>query len=87
MGIGVDRCQTVSQTWGAKLMAVADINEASAKEIAGKYKIDYYLDYYKMFSRDDIQVIYVVTPSGKHVITTKPMEVTLEKADDMIKGC
>lgn len=40
-----------------------------------------------MLSRDDIQVIYVVTPSGKHVITTKPMEVTLEKADDMIKEC
>ena len=66
MGIGVDRCQTVSQTSGAKLMAVADINEARAKEIAGKYKIDYHLDYHKMLSRDDIQVIYVITPSGMH---------------------
>ena len=53
-----------------------------------------------MLSRDDIQVIYVITPSGmhgkmavevakrgKHVIATKPMEVTLEKADEMIKEC
>jgi len=100
LGMGANRCEMVSQTPGAKLVAVADINEERANEIASKYKIDYYTDYHKMLSRDDIEVIYVMTPSGMHskmtmeaakrgknVITTKPVEVTLEKADEMIKEC
>ena len=50
-----------------------------------------------MFARDDIDVAYVMTPSGVHaqvaidaaragknVVTTKPIEVTLEKADAMM---
>lgn len=100
LGMGANRCEMVSRTSGAKLVAVCDINEERAKEIAARYKIDYYTDYHKMLSRDDIQVIYVMTPSGMHgemtieaakrgknVITTKPIEVTLEKADEMIREC
>jgi len=64
LGMGANRCEMVSRTPGAKLVAVADINEKRANEIAGKYGIDYYLDYHKMLSRDDIEVIYVMTPSG-----------------------
>ena len=50
--------------------------------------------------RSDIDVINVMTPSGthadfaieaaragKHVITTKPIEVTLDRADQMINAC
>lgn len=100
LGMGANRCEMISQTPGAKLVAVADINEERVKEIATKYNIDYYVDYHKMLRRDDIQVIYVMSPSGmhremtieaakrgKHVITTKPIEVTLKKADEMIKEC
>ncbi|HID94577.1 MAG TPA: Gfo/Idh/MocA family oxidoreductase, partial [Candidatus Latescibacteria bacterium] len=54
--------------------------------------------YHKVLERKDLDVAFVMTPSGmhaqmamdaaqagKHVIVTKPIEVTLEKANRMIQ--
>lgn len=99
LGMGAIRARTIANTNGARLVAVADIREDRAMAVASELSCDATTDYRKLLDRDDIDVVMVMTPSGmhaevavdalnagKHVIVTKPMEVTLERADMMIKA-
>lgn len=84
----------------ADLVAVCDIVEQRAKLLADKYNVPKsYTSYEKMLEDEDIDVISICTPSGlhsdmavlaakakKHVIVEKPMDITLEKADAIIKA-
>jgi len=83
-----------------KLIAVCDIIPERAREAAEKYNAVAYTDYDEMLKRDDIDLISICTPSGMHpehgikaaqhgwhVITEKPMAITLEAADALIKAC
>jgi UDP-N-acetyl-2-amino-2-deoxyglucuronate dehydrogenase len=83
-----------------RLVAVCDIIPERASEAAEKYNAIAYTDYDEMLKRDDIDMIAVCTPSGMHpehgikaarrgwqVITEKPMAITLEAADALIKAC
>lgn len=85
---------------GARLVAVCDSLEANARKLANKYHVEWYTDYQKLLKRDDVNVVCLCTPSslhsdqaimaakaGKHVITEKPMAITLKEADAMIKTC
>ncbi|MCD5390561.1 Gfo/Idh/MocA family oxidoreductase [candidate division NPL-UPA2 bacterium] len=85
---------------GAKLIAVCDDIEAKARKLADDHHVDWYTDYRKLLKRDDVDVVCLCTPSslhpdqaiiaakaGKHIITEKPMAITLKKADAMIKAC
>jgi predicted dehydrogenase len=98
--MGAARARLIHETEGARLAAVADINEERGRKAAQEYGIEWYADYRRMLERSDIDVIMVMTPSGthadfaidaaragKHVISTKPIEVNLERADRMIQGC
>ena len=100
LGMGAARARLIHETNGARLVAVADIDEARGHKAAAEYDIDWYDDYRRMLERDDIDVVMIMTPSGthadfatviaqagKHVISTKPIEVTLERADQMIEAC
>ena len=100
-GIGEWHARYITEIEGAELVAVADIKERNAKALASKSRLeDYYVDYHDLLSREDIDVVNICTPSGthgeiaiaaaragKHVIVEKPMEVTVEKADAVIKAC
>ena len=83
-----------------KLVAVSSRGEANRERMTQKYGCDGYADYKEMVQRDDIDVICICTPSGahlepalaaaaagKHVIVEKPIEITLERIDAMIKAC
>ena len=100
LGMGSGRAEVVSETEGAKLVAVCDLREDRAKGNGERFSCDWYLDYEKMLARDDIDVIYVMTFSGlhaehgimaakagKHVISTKPLDVSLAKVDELIAEC
>lgn len=67
-------------------------------ELAKEYGIDYENNIESLVSRSDIDAVVVTTPhslhaehtllainAGKHVLCEKPMEVTLEKCDRMLK--
>ena len=84
----------------AHIVAVCDTREEAARAKAEKYGCDYYTDLAEMLKRDDIHVVNVVVPSGlharlgimcaeagKHVICTKPIDITLEKIDALIEAC
>jgi predicted dehydrogenase len=98
LGMGRSRAKLAKETPGAKLVAVCDINEEKVKAVAQELEVEYYLDYKEMLQRDDIEAVMVMTPSGLHgpvainvakagknVVVTKPMEVTVEKCDQMIE--
>ncbi|HOK29896.1 MAG TPA: Gfo/Idh/MocA family oxidoreductase, partial [bacterium] len=102
IGCGViapNHAEGIVNTPSARLVAVADIVEEKAVKFAQKYNCDWYTDYKKMLDRPDIDVVNICTPSGlhpemaieamkrgKHVITEKPMAITLEQADAMISA-
>lgn len=100
LGMGANRAKVVSRTEGAKLVAVCDLREDRATKVAQEHGCDWYTDYAKMLERDDIDVIYVMTFSGlhaehgimaakagKHVICTKPLDVSVAKVDELINEC
>lgn len=100
LGMGANRAKIVSRTEGAKLVAVCDLREDRATKVAQEHGCDWYTDYAKMLERDDIDVIYVMTFSGlhaehgimaaragKHVICTKPLDVSVAKVDELINEC
>lgn len=83
-----------------KLAAVCDIIEDRAKAAGEKYGVDWYTDYERMLERDDLDIVSICTPSGKHhqhgiaatrhglhVIVEKPITITLEAADRLIQAC
>jgi predicted dehydrogenase len=90
----------LNQIKNAELVAVCDIIEEKAKYIAEQFNIPYYTDMDIMMQNKNIDVVSVLTESGyhakhvvnlakygKHIIVEKPMALTLNDADDMIKAC
>lgn len=98
--IGQRHINCIKEAEGARLVAVCDIRPEVAKEMAEKNGVAAYVDLGEMLKRDDIDVVNICTPSGlhadailqcaaagKHVITEKPLDITLEKIDKAIKAC
>lgn len=85
----------------ADLIAVCDIELPKAEKLKEDFEAQYiYTDYNELLAREDIDVISICTPSGhhhevaiaaakagKHVLSEKPLDVTHEHMDAMIKAC
>ncbi len=84
----------------ARLLAVCDTVPERAQAKATQYGVEACTDYAALLQREDVDVVNIVVPSGlhaelgikaaqagKHVITTKPIDVTLEKIDALIAAC
>ena len=84
----------------ASLVAVCDLVEEKAQNVGKKYQVPWYTNMDLMLQNEDIDVISVLTESGnharhvihlakygKHIIVEKPMALTLDDADAMIKAC
>lgn len=96
--IGPTHAEAFQSTTGAELVAVCDVVEDRAKELAAKYNVpNVYTDYQKMIERDDIDIVSICTPSGMHadmgiacaqagknILTEKPMDIRLDKIDALI---
>ncbi len=85
---------------GASLVAVCDVNREKAEAMGKSQGVPWYTDFNQMMTSEHIDVVSVLTPSGlhaehvialakygKHIIVEKPMALTLDSADDMIKAC
>lgn len=90
----------LNQIENASLVAVCDIIEEKAREKGEQYNIPYYTDMDEMMKNEDIDVVSVLSESGyhakhvinlakygKHIVVEKPMALTLDDADAMIKAC
>jgi predicted dehydrogenase len=99
LGMGRNRAKQVLETAGAELRLVVDLNEDLAREVGGEMGCDFCTDLGEALGRADVDVIVVMTPSGlhakigveaiqagKHVITTKPMDVSTKACDELINA-
>ncbi|NPV90662.1 MAG: Gfo/Idh/MocA family oxidoreductase [Firmicutes bacterium] len=92
--------EAITRNEKANLVAVCDIIEERAQEFVSRYGASrYYTDYRQLLERPDIDVVDVCTPSGlhaqmgidaararKHVVMEKPMAMSLEDADTLIRS-
>lgn len=89
-----------NQIKNASLVAVCDIVEEKARILGEKFDIPYYTDMDEMMKHENIDVVSVLSESGyhskhvirlskygKHIVVEKPMALTLDDADKMIKAC
>lgn len=88
------------QLEGACLAAVADVVGAKAEAIAEPFAVPWFTDMHKMMERVQPDIVVVLTesglhaehtialaPHGKHIVVEKPMALTLDDADEMIRAC
>ncbi len=99
--IGMFHCDSLQEVPQAHLVAVADSKKVpNLKKAEDKFNVKAYQNPTDLMKRKDIDAVTLGTPSGlhgditvraakynKHVLTEKPIEVTLEKADKMIEAC
>jgi UDP-N-acetyl-2-amino-2-deoxyglucuronate dehydrogenase len=92
--------KAIADVAGAKLVACFDTFADSANKLAAEFGCTAYTDFDKFLADKNIHIVTIGTPSGahqdpavaaakagKHVIVEKPLEITLEKCDAIIKAC
>ena len=100
LGMGNNRARMIKNTDGAELKCVVDLQADLAKKTAENLDTDWGTDLDDVLGRADIDCVMVMTPSGthaeigirvakagKHVITTKPMDVSTQACDQLIAAC
>ena len=100
LGMGNNRARMIKNTDGAELKCVVDLQADLAKKTAENLDTDWGTDLDDVLGRADIDCVMVMTPSGthagvgirvakagKHVITTKPMDVSTQSCDQLITAC
>ena len=100
LNFGLGRCQAIQRVPEAELVAVASRTEATANRVGEQLGVAAYADYRKLLARDDVDVVCIFTPNafhrdiavdaanaGKHVVVTKPLEITLERVDAIVEAC
>lgn len=85
---------------GLRLSAVSDVDAARARAAGEEQGVPWFTNYAEMLKSAESDVVTIATPSGlhsaqgiaaaragKHVITEKPMSITLEQADALVNAC
>src|SRR5690606_24940342 len=85
---------------GSELVAVCSSSEARAQQAKEKFGVKAYHDWTEFLKNDAIDVVCICTESGshmepgiaaakagKHVLLEKPIEVSLDRADQLIAAC
>lgn len=98
--ISANHFEAIHNNPSLELVAVCDIVQERAEEAGNKWNVTSYVSYEEMLNRADIELISLCTPSGLHpqqavmaaekkihVITEKPMAISLKDANKMIQAC
>lgn len=85
---------------GLEIVAVSDEIEERAREAGEKLGVPWYPSLEKMLAGVECDIVAIATPSGlhpdqgvtaaragKHVVTEKPMAISLAGADKLVKAC
>lgn len=92
--------RAIADVPGARLAACYDVVPAAAEKVGEEFGCKAYNDLDAMLSDPNVHVVTVATPSGahmepaiaaakagKHVIVEKPLEITLDRCDAIIRAC
>ena len=98
--IAQNHFDSVKQIDGLSFTAVCDIVESRAKNAGELLGVPWFTDYERMLREAECDVVVISTPSGlhpqhgimaakagKHVISEKPMAITLASADAFVHAC
>jgi UDP-N-acetyl-2-amino-2-deoxyglucuronate dehydrogenase len=98
--IGAVHAGVLGELEHARLVAVSEARETTGRRLAEAHGAQWYARLEELLVRPDVDVVVLCTPSGlhaeeavaaaragKHVVTEKPMAITLEGADRMIRAC
>ncbi len=85
---------------GLTLTAVCDTDEARARQAGETQRVPWFRSLDRLLAEAPCDVVTIATPSGlhpqqgilaaragKHVITEKPMAISLSAADDLVQAC
>ena len=92
--------QAIANVKGAKLMGMADVIPEAVKRLTDKHRVPYSTtNVSELVVRPEIDIVCVTTPSGahlepalaaikagKHVVVEKPIEITTERVDELLKA-
>ncbi len=92
--------QAIAHSSGGKLVGVATRNAENARTFAAKHNVPFATTSVdELVARPDIHVVCITTPSGahlepalaairagKHLVVEKPIEITTERADEMLRA-
>lgn len=94
--LGKFHAEKYSRLPDSELVAVVDIDESAAREVAERFDTQWYTDYRAILS--DVDAVSIVVPTrlhhlvardflraGVHVLIEKPMTVTVEEAEELIE--
>jgi UDP-N-acetyl-2-amino-2-deoxyglucuronate dehydrogenase len=97
--IGPNHCKSYKSTREIQLGAVVDIDPVKAEKYGKEYGVPWFTDVRKVLRRKDIDFVDVCVPSGlhgtiaiaaaragKHCICEKPMDVTPQRCDHVIRA-
>lgn len=92
--------RAIADVPGTRLAACYDVVGAAAEKIAQEFGCKAYSDLDAMLADPNVHIVTVATPSGahmepavaaakagKHVIVEKPLEITLDRCDAIIRAC
>jgi len=98
-GMGSAHCKMIKDVKEAELVFVCDIEEDVAKARGEEFGVPYFTDYKKAIKSGMAEAVIVATPhwihpeigiyafnNGLHVLSEKPIAVTVSDADKMIKA-
>jgi UDP-N-acetyl-2-amino-2-deoxyglucuronate dehydrogenase len=90
----------ISRIDGLELVAASDQDAERAKSVAEPLGIPWFTSYEKMLAEVESDVVSICTPSGlhpaqgvlaaksgRHVVTEKPMAISLKGADELVQAC
>ncbi|MDO8502907.1 MAG: Gfo/Idh/MocA family oxidoreductase [Gemmatimonadaceae bacterium] len=98
--ISRNHVEAIARVDGLQLVAACDNDAARARAIAEPLGISWFTSYEKMLAEVECDVVTIATPSGlhaaqgvmaaqagKHVVTEKPMSISLRSADKLVHAC
>jgi UDP-N-acetyl-2-amino-2-deoxyglucuronate dehydrogenase len=98
--ISRNHVDAIARLDGARLVAVCDVVEARAHATGDSAGVPWFTSYEEMLRSTDCDAVVIATPSGlhpqhgilaaragKHVITEKPMAISLAGADALVQAC
>jgi UDP-N-acetyl-2-amino-2-deoxyglucuronate dehydrogenase len=98
--ISKNHFEAISRIEGLELVAVADADLARAQAVAAEYGVPPFGSLEEMLARVPSDLVSICTPSGlhpqhgitaaragRHVLTEKPMAISLAAADELVQAC
>lgn len=98
--IAAHHAKSIGELENCQLVAVCSSSPSRAAEAEKKFEVPAYSDVAELLQKEKIDIVSICTESGnhmepaiaaakagKHVLLEKPIEVTLERADQLISAC